>query len=189
MEKQVVTALSEKKSLSLVSDGWADARNHHIVNFVLASPSMEFPIFWNSIDTSAHSNDGEFVADYIKHAISEVANETHKQNQICSIVTDNALVMKKGVNILLKDKPELLWVGCSAYWLNLLIGQVIEIPEIEEILSKCTKITSYIKNSYTLLSLFRCEQIRQNGSNRSLSLPVPARWYTSGLCIKSLVDN
>lgn len=160
-KKQVITSLSEKKSFSLVSDGWADARNNHIVNFVLASPNMELPIFWSSIDTSAHSNDGAFVADYLKKAMSEVENATTTKNQICSIVTDNALVMKKGVNLLLKDKPELLWVGCSAHWMNLLIGQVIELPEIKEILLKCTKITSYIKNSYTLLSLFRSEQMRQ----------------------------
>lgn len=118
------------------------------------------------------SNDSEYVADYISNAIKEVENATNKKNQICSIVTDNASVMKKGVNILLKDKPELFWIGCSAHWMNLLIGQVIDISEIKNILCKCTQVTSYIKNSFKLFSLFRNEQMKVKGSCKALSLPV-----------------
>jgi hypothetical protein len=86
--QQAMEMIQDSNMYSLATDGWSNIRNDHLVNFVVLIPNKK-PIFFKSIDTSAHSQTAEMVAADICEVI-----ELLGPRKLVSVVTDNASNMQ-----------------------------------------------------------------------------------------------
>lgn len=187
--ENVIQHVQNEPAISIVTDGWSNTNNQHIVNYMIASPNMK-PVFWSSKNTSGYSNNGRYISDCINNTIRDIEIATKKNGIVCSIVTDNASSMKKAWEYVEEENVGVICNGCAAHGFNLLMGDVLLIEIISDILTKATSIAKFIRKSYLLLHQFRQKQkLMSNCSKHALSLPMNTRWYTSEKCIRSVVEN
>lgn len=72
-----------QRGATLVSDGWDDASDNPLVNFLLVTD--EGAEFLGSVDTTGQIKDMQYLADRLAEAIEEVGAEN-----VIQVVTDNA---------------------------------------------------------------------------------------------------
>lgn len=84
--KRVETKIKKEfTKICVVSDGWSNCRNNHLVNFVVTVPGKK-PIFLTAVDVGEEKQNAENIAEMIdKEVIRKFGIE-----KIGSIVTDNA---------------------------------------------------------------------------------------------------
>lgn len=102
------------------------------------------PIFFMAYPTSETHQTGEAIAENLEKAIIEIG-----LTKISAIVMDNAFIMKKACYILELKYSNIIFLGCIAHSLNLLIGSIMKISWNANIL----------KNVYAIVSYFCSHQI------------------------------
>lgn len=112
---RVGKVLEESENLTLISDGWTNVRGDHIVNFCIKAPGKK-TVFYSSIDTSGISQNAVEVANAICSVIEKLGPE-----RFCSVITDNANVMKASWDIIETTYPHISANGCAAHAMNLLV--------------------------------------------------------------------
>lgn len=80
--------LVESENLTLISDGWTNVRGDHIVNFCVKAPGKK-AFFHSSINTAGITQNTEAVAAEIIKVLEKLGPK-----KFCSVITDNAPVMK-----------------------------------------------------------------------------------------------
>lgn len=107
--QKIEAVLEVSSNLTLVSDGWTNVRGDHIVNFCIKSPNNK-PFFYKSINTSGVRQDAQAVTDEIVTIIEELGPE-----KFCSVVTDNAPVMKAAWKLIEEKFSHISANGCAAH--------------------------------------------------------------------------
>lgn len=124
--------LASATSYSLVSDGWSNLRNKHIVNFVILVPGQK-PFFFKSISTVGIPQTAEAIAKEILEVINELGAE-----KCVSVVTDNAANMRGSWDIIEDKHPRIFANSCGAHVMNLLVKDICELETyIAEVQSVC----------------------------------------------------
>jgi hypothetical protein len=121
------TFLANARSYSLVSDGWSNIRNEHLVNFVLIIPGCK-PFFYRGISTVGIPQTAEAVAAAILKVIEELGVD-----KCVSVVTDNASNMQGAWKIIEEKYPKIFANGCGAHVMNLLIKDICELDRYKPI--------------------------------------------------------
>ena len=116
------------KSYSLVTDGWSNLRNDHLVNYVLLIPNQK-PFFLKSISTAGMPQTADRVAKDIIDVIVDLGAK-----KCVSVVTDNASNMRGAWNIIEKEYPKIYCNGCGAHVVNLLIKDICSVPIYNKLL-------------------------------------------------------
>ena len=182
MQCNVNEIIQDATSVSVVSDGWSNLRNEHLVNFILIIPNHK-PLFYGFIDCDGQSQTSLQIANDLIKVIEEIGAA-----KINSVVTDNANTMQGAWNIIEQKFPHIFCNGCAAHVLNLLIQDICSMDGNEDIINKATMVAKFIKSRSALSVAFRKAQ--QNYSfKRFLRLPVKTRWYTQYECLVNLVGN
>ena len=101
----------KEKSLSIVSDGWANPQRP-LINFM--DTSEKEPMFLKSIDGSKEYK----YKHYISNLFLEVTAEVGRQN-VVQIITDSAPVLKSIGSIVEAEYPTIFWSPCVVHTLNL----------------------------------------------------------------------
>jgi hypothetical protein len=182
LDDEMKILVRKAKTVSIISDGWSNIRNDHLVNFVVVIPFTK-PILFKAIDTSGISQTGECIYKDIKQVIDEIGPE-----KVSSVVTDNAANMQAAWELIEDNYPGIFANGCAAHVLNLLVKDILEIEEYEKTLQEAVDVTKFIKYRGALSKEFRTIQAPL-GCKRFLSIPVKTRWYTQYHCVKNVLDN
>ena len=183
MKKQCDDVLDESNTVSLVTDGWSNIRNDHLVNYIVLIPNKK-PLYYGYKDTKGVSQTSKRIAEDISEVIEEIG-----KNKVVALVSDNASNMRGAWSIIEKNYPHIFANGCAAHVLNLLIQDFCKLGRNEEVLEKATNIVKFIKNRTALTANFRNIQKTAGKYKRFLSLPVVTRWYTQHMCFYNLVKN
>ena len=75
--------------------------------------------------------------------------------KISAIITDNASVMKKAWKILEVEYPRIIFLGCIAHNLNLLIGDIMKLKWLANIIKDAKEIVKYFKNDQLLAAILK----------------------------------
>lgn len=173
--------LDNATELTLTSDGWANVRGEHLVNFVVKAPGHK-PIFYKAIDTSGTPQTSEAIAGDIISVLNEIGAQ-----KFCAVITDNANVMRRAWQLIESEFPHISVNGCGAHVMNLLIKDIMEINAHKNVASNASKIIKFVNNHYIVSAKF--EDIRKElGVAHKLSLPVATRWYTHFNSLNDLAD-
>jgi hypothetical protein len=190
-KEAVVELLSMQTHVTLVSDMWYDPNKQSIVNFVLVSLGMP-SVFWSSLATGDASHTGVFMAQRIQSVAEQVESTVGCNLRVSTVVTDNSSNMIALWTELRKWRKKLMYNGCAAHAMNLLIKDVIRINLVGDARDKAVKISKFVRTRNILLDRFRQKQqaLRtKNEGRHALSVPVPTRWYTYEKCIRGVLEN
>lgn len=153
----------------------------HWTNFILTTPK---PIFLQAHPTGEAKQNAENIAIDIENVI-----QTIDINKLSAIITDNAPVMKKAWRILKKKYPNVIFLGCIAHNINLIINDITKLDWIKKIMNDSKKIVKYFKSHNIATGILKRYQKRDNTPTTSLKLPCKTRWGSSATCLESLIRN
>ena len=182
LKQKFDTWMNESKFYSIVTNGWSNTRNDHIVNYIVIVPGKK-PLFYKSIDTSNVPQTAENIAKELFEVIDELGSE-----KLLSVVSDNAICMKKALDKIEEKYPLVFANGCAAHTMNLLVKDICDIEENNNVLNQAVQVVRYIKERHIVLAKYR--EIKANlRVEKQICLPVITRWYSRYNCAKSLLDN
>ena len=144
---QHLRALGIKTGVSISSDGWTDVAGHPLINFMYMSPAG--CVFLGAEDSSGALKDAAYLAKIIGKHIDEVGAEN-----VVLVVTDNASVCSAAGQLLQKTYPKIIWVGCLAHCLDLLVKDICKLPWAAEAMELAKAIVKFIKRHHKTSSLF-----------------------------------
>ncbi|KAG9405029.1 hypothetical protein AC1031_021932 [Aphanomyces cochlioides] len=192
--KEVIQHLQNVRYLSVVTDGWTDPNNNDVINFMVVNQRMR-PMFWSSVRTGDKRHSAERMSEKLLEVIKEI-EDACGPNKVCGIVTDNASVMTKACQLVRASKKSVLYNGCAAHAVNLIIGKLFDskfpISIFREVLEKAKSVAKFVRKRSALHARFRDHQdhiVPRGEPKRDLSLPVATRWYSSERCIWSVFHN
>ena len=178
------------QEICLVTDGWSNLRNQHLVNFIIVFPNSKTkPLLYKTINTGEIEQSSINIAAEIERVILELG-----LNKVVGSVTDNAPNMR-GAWIILEDNyPGLICNGCGAHTMNLLVKDVCNLPRFEPTLTTARAITSFVKKRTAVRQRFKTIQQQlydEREINKRLDLIYvgDTRWYTHHGCTRRIVDN
>ncbi|KAF4149993.1 hAT family C-terminal dimerization region [Phytophthora infestans] len=168
---RVREAIRSAKWFSIVSDGWSNDSNEHIVNYVVIVPGFK-PFFLKSVSTGGVVQTSKKIAAGILEVIGEFGPD-----RCLSVVTDNAPNMRGAWAIIEKKYPTIFANGCGAHVLNLLIKDVCKIPEFAAVLADLNVLVKFVNDHKLVVAEFK--RLRDVLTiQKGLTLPCPTRWYT-----------
>ncbi|OWZ02216.1 hypothetical protein PHMEG_00026261 [Phytophthora megakarya] len=111
--------------------------------------------------------------------------------KVSAVVSDNAANMKKAGKLIELKHPNVVFNGCSAHAVNLLLKDIFKLDLFAEVLKKAAKIVKFVRARHLLLNRVRTHrrQLPKSTKKGELSAPVSTRWYAQEKCIKSVVRN
>ncbi|KAG6585079.1 uncharacterized protein IUM83_08425 [Phytophthora cinnamomi] len=188
MEKDQLEALLRKqKRLIIITDGWSNINGESIVNYVIISPKMR-PMMWSSGTTGGEAHTGEFMASEISLVIGEV-EAVADVGKVIAVVSDNAANMKKAGRLVEEKHPNVVFNGCSAHAVNLLLKDMFKIELFAQVLKKAVNLVKFVRARHLLLGRLRAMRRQHPSRTGELSVPVSTRWYAQEKCIKSVLRN
>lgn len=164
--------LESSSNLTLISDGWTNVNGEHIVNYSVKAPGSK-PLFKCSSNTSGIIQTGKAIADAICKVLEELGVE-----KFCCVVTDNASVMRAAWREIEARFPHISANGCAAHGLNLLIKDLLAVPENQKTISESSKIIKFINNHHIVQAMFESRR-KEAKVTQKLSLPVATRWFSN----------
>jgi len=108
--------------VSIVSDGWTNVRNQHLINILGVSSTGA--VFLGAHDSSSISATSQNIADILLKTIDEVG-----PINVIQVITDNAANCKAAGKIIEEKYPHIFWSGCLVHTLNLLMHDIIKHKE------------------------------------------------------------
>ena len=174
--------LSESKNLTITSDGWTNSKGDGIVNFMIKVPGRP-SLFYKSVDTSGTNQTSETIANEICDVIQNIGEE-----KIDAVITENVPMLQEAWKIIEEQFPCIMVYGCAAHALNLLIKDIVKIPENSKTISDASKIIQFVTNHDSVNEMFE-ESRSVAGVTTKLSSPGSTRWYSDYTSGKSLLDS
>jgi hypothetical protein len=141
MQNNITQVVSNPStSISLVSDGWSNLRNEHMINYVIITPGQN-PILYKTMPTNGVSQ----TAERIFHNISAVIDELGGESRVVSVVTDNFSTMQKAWGLIEEKYPRIYANGCAAHVLNLLVMDICTLQEFTQTMAEVLNICKFVK--------------------------------------------
>jgi len=86
--------------------------------------------------------------------------------------------------------PKIIFLGCLAHNLNLLVGDIIKLDWVQNILLNAILIVKFFKrHTIPAAILKKYQEINYGSKFKSLKLPVETRWGSSVKCLDSIKSN
>lgn len=113
-------------------------------------------------------------SEYLRAEIVQIIEKLGPEKFLV-VISDNASNMVKCGRLLNEKYPHIIWLGCMAHTLHLIISDILKCETANKIFSNCVEIIKTIRSSQLLSAEFKqlnCEKNIQS----SLHLPVKTRW-------------
>jgi hypothetical protein len=159
---------------SIVQEHWS--------NFILTTP---IPVFVSAKPTGEIEQNATNISSDMDEIMS-----TLDIDKLSAVITDNASVMKSAWRILAIKYPSVIFMGCLAHSLNLLINDIIKLNWAKTIISKAKVIVKYFKFHHIPAAILkRHQKATYKNTWITLKLPVKTRWGSNAACLASLKAN
>ena len=159
---------------TLMSDGWTDRRDRHLINFLVNSPEGTF--FLESVDASSEVHDAPMLADLLQQRIDLIGRD-----KVVQVVTDNGANYKAACKLLMERIPTLFWTPCAAHCLDLMLEDIGKMKEFSKPIARARQVTTFIYRHGRLL-----DAMREKTGGRDLVRPGVTRFATAFLTLRSL---
>jgi len=159
---------------TLMSDGWSDRRDRHLINFLVNSPEGTY--FLESVDASAEVHDAFMLADLLEKKIEEIGKDN-----VVQVITDNGANYKAAGRLLMERIPTLFWSPCAAHCLDLMFEDIGKLQPFQKTIGQARRVTTFIYRHGRILSL-----MREKTAGADLVRPAATHFATSFLTLKSL---
>ncbi len=138
--------------VSVTSDGWSSNDKRHFMNLVAITNNG--PVFVDAVDTaecdSPAGKDATYVASIMIKAIEGLGPEN-----VVSIVTDGAAVMKAAWDIVTAKFPHIVSGWCASHVLDLLMEDIGKMSAFSQDIAKVKEIVKFINNHEWTFSRFQ----------------------------------
>lgn len=162
---------------TIMSDGWTDIRERHLINFLVYCPKGIS--FIKSVDASDIENN----ATNLCNLFAEIAEMVGPKN-VVQMVTDNAANYKAAGKMLTNRYRHMVWSPCAAHCINLILKDVSELDNVKHIITLASRVTVFIYNHKLPLSW-----LRKRPGWTEIIRPATTRFGTAFIALKSLVDH
>eukprot|EP01018_Ginkgo_biloba_P032753 Gb_36057 [translate_table: standard] len=133
--------------VSIVSDGWIDARNKPLINVIVVC--LKGLMFMNVVDYNGELKDATFIANIFIDTIESVG-----PSNVVQVITDNARVCKV-VGLLVEARYEnIFWTPCAVHSLNLILKKIGNIEWIKKITDEAKEIEMFITNHHMAQAIY-----------------------------------
>jgi hypothetical protein len=105
--------------VSIVSDGWKNVRNQHLINFL--GVSITDVVFLVEHDSSSIIASSQNISNLLSKTINDVG-----PSNVIQVITDNATNCKGVGKIFERVHPHIFWSGCLVHTLNLLMHDIVK---------------------------------------------------------------
>eukprot|EP01018_Ginkgo_biloba_P023549 Gb_28141 [translate_table: standard] len=133
--------------VSIVSDGWTDARNRPLINVIDVCPKGS--MFLNAVDCNGELKDATFIANILIDAIESVG-----LSNVVQVITDNARVCKVARLLVEARYENIFWTPCVVHSLNLILKKIDKIEWIK-ITDEAKEIEMLITNHHMAQAIYR----------------------------------
>jgi len=158
---------------TLMSDGWSDKRERHLINFLVNSPEGTY--FLESVDASSEVHDANMLANLLEERIQKIG-----QDKVVQVVTDNGANYKAAGRILMERIPTLYWTPCAAHCLDLMLEEIGKLKSFKKCIARARRVTTFIYRHGRILHAMR------EKTKGDLVRPAATRFATSFLTLKCL---
>ncbi|XP_057865649.2 uncharacterized protein LOC131073259 isoform X2 [Cryptomeria japonica] len=135
--------------VSIVSDGWKDARNCPLVN-VLAVYTRG-AMFLRAVDCEGQLKDSPFIANILFQAIEQVGPQN-----VVQVITDNAKNCRAAGLLVEERYKHIFWTPCAVHSLNLMLQKIgNKIEWIKKMYGDAQEIQMFITNHHMSQAIFR----------------------------------
>lgn len=122
-------------------DGWKNINYQKTINIAVKQQKLQFL-------ESVYINCSETAENVVENLIKTLKNHNLEIENVCSVITDNCVVMKKiGSELMKKTQKPIITFGCMSHVINLIAKYVLEIPSYFEILKFCNNIVHILNNT------------------------------------------
>jgi hypothetical protein len=105
--------------VSIVSDGWTNVRNQHLINVLGVSASGA--MFLAAHDSSSIIASSQNISELLLKTINDVG-----PSNVIQVIIDNAANCKGAGKIIERAHPHIFWSGCLVHTLNLLMHDIVK---------------------------------------------------------------
>ncbi|XP_059066506.1 uncharacterized protein LOC131857797 [Cryptomeria japonica] len=135
-------------SMSIVFDGWKDARNRLVVNVI--AMSTRGAMFLRAVDCEGQVKDGPFIANILFETIEQVGPQN-----VVQMITDNAKNCR-AVGLLVEEcYKHIFWTPCAVHSLNLMLQKIGKKVEWIKQMYDDAEIQMFIMNHHMSQAIFR----------------------------------
>jgi len=165
------------KTVTMALDGWSNVHQDPIVGISISDSVGNFAMT-NSIDTSGHRHDAEYLKTIADAELRKC--ETEYNVRVGAFVTDNTgNVAKLRRELTLNPDTDIIQYGCTAHILNLLSKDV----NISYVSAFVIKIIKYFKHTHLPKFWYK------RAGGKRLVIPIEVRWNTIHDTIASFLAN
>jgi hypothetical protein len=135
--------------VTIVSDGWKDARNRPLVNVIAVS--TRGAMFLKAVDCEGEVKDGPFIANILIQAIEQVGPQN-----VVQVITDNAKNCR-AAGLLVEERYEhIFWTPCAVHSLNLMLQKIgTKVEWIKKMYEEAQEIQMFVTNHHMTQAIFR----------------------------------
>ncbi|XP_057832721.2 uncharacterized protein LOC131043529 [Cryptomeria japonica] len=135
--------------VTIVSDGWKDAKNRPLINVIAVSPKGA--IFLKVVDCEGQVKDGQFIAEILISAIESVG-----PRNVVQVITDNARNCRAAGLLVEERYDHIFWTPCVVHSLNLMLQRIeTKIKWIRDVYAEAEDIQMFITNHHMSQGIFR----------------------------------
>lgn len=182
IREALLRRIKKEKWFVLSLDGWSTNDGRHFLGVTIHSQSGP-PFFWKIFDTTKTFLNAETLIELIEDVGNELGWE-----KIVGIVMDIAKVNTCAEKMLEEKYPKLIVNGCGAHNYNLVIKDLCSCGSLPYVIANCLLIVKMILNHQHIKANY--DEIRRKfGVKNKLVMPVPTRFGTNFLMMRSVVEN
>ncbi|KAL4619227.1 hypothetical protein ACB092_06G064500 [Castanea dentata] len=133
---------------TLMADGWTDTRHRSLINFLVYCPRGM--VFVKSVDASEIVKSSRNLFKLFDEVVTWVGPKN-----IVHMVTDNASNYVFAGKLLCEKYKTISWSPCAAHCLNLVLQDMGDMPHVDRLKKRPSKVTVFIYNHVALIAWLR----------------------------------
>jgi len=149
LKNKLYVILANVDFLALTTDMWTSRANEGYITITCHFVSNNFKLESEILAKRQLLDSTNHTASNIAETMKAVLEDWGVTNKVVCIVTDNDATMVKAFRLLqYKHLP------CVPHTINLLVQDILKIPSIDDILTKCKTIVAFFKRSQVAYAKF-----------------------------------
>ena len=175
MYEENIKDAQDQQGVTLTCDRWRNVAKQEIFGIVLIN-SQGKSIIWDAQDIS---DEQPYTSNIINklEALIDMGNIVKHHVKVIAVVTDSASAYAAAWTQLRRKRPEIIWLLCFAYQLNLCIVDILKaFVSLDLCLKHAIKVIESFNHSPYLLKNLRDRLVEAGKYGIALEQPCTTRW-------------
>ena len=170
-EDELTKVKSHVKGLpvTMAIDGWSTIMNDPVIGVCFYAAGKCYLL--ETVDTTGENHNTAYTTEIALKFKRQI--EADFEVSVIGLVTDNAANMNAMRTEVKRECPKLSVYGCQAHIVNLLVKDIINLPEFKSCSSKVVSVLKYLRNTHAASA-----ELKKHNMPRP-SLPCDTRWNSA----------